>query len=283
MNTKYFILALSIASLTACSTAYQAGQTPDDVYYSPAKDRGDAYVQMEKRGTYNNDRDAYNDERYGGSGTYSYYSPEDRFLRMRVQNRALWSGLDPYFFEDYNYYGMHSPYMGGMGHGYYGGFNHWNYGFNSFGLHSGFSPWGSSFMFGRPWGYSMWNSYYNPYMPPVFVVPGDKGNISNSNNRVPANRLQNVNPNSYRNSTINNRNNSQGTFRNGNTQRTTINNSNSNRNNRSSTRDTYTPPSTPNRTYNPVNSGSNSGSRSSGSSSSGSSNSGGGVSRPTRN
>ena len=37
MKTKYLIIALSVATFSSCSTAYKAGQTPDDVYYSPAR------------------------------------------------------------------------------------------------------------------------------------------------------------------------------------------------------------------------------------------------------
>ena len=31
---------LTIGLLSGCSTAYQSGQTPDDVYYSPGRDGG---------------------------------------------------------------------------------------------------------------------------------------------------------------------------------------------------------------------------------------------------
>jgi hypothetical protein len=37
MQSKILLLSLSVAAFSSCSTAYKTGQTPDDVYYSPAK------------------------------------------------------------------------------------------------------------------------------------------------------------------------------------------------------------------------------------------------------
>lgn len=37
MKTKIILLALSAAALGSCTTAYKNSQTPDDVYYSPAR------------------------------------------------------------------------------------------------------------------------------------------------------------------------------------------------------------------------------------------------------
>jgi hypothetical protein len=37
MQSKILLFALSVAAFSSCSTAYKTGQTPDDVYYSPAK------------------------------------------------------------------------------------------------------------------------------------------------------------------------------------------------------------------------------------------------------
>jgi uncharacterized membrane protein YgcG len=37
MQSKFLLLALSVAAFSSCSTAYKTGQTPDDVYYSPVK------------------------------------------------------------------------------------------------------------------------------------------------------------------------------------------------------------------------------------------------------
>ena len=37
MNTKLLLIAISVAAFSGCTTLYKAGQTPDDVYYSPAR------------------------------------------------------------------------------------------------------------------------------------------------------------------------------------------------------------------------------------------------------
>lgn len=37
MQSKILLIALSAAAFSSCSTAYKTGQTPDDVYYSPAR------------------------------------------------------------------------------------------------------------------------------------------------------------------------------------------------------------------------------------------------------
>ena len=71
MNSKILLLALSVAALSSCTTAYKTGQTPDDVYYSPARPQ-DEYVRTEKQ-----------DDRRYLSDEYYY----DRYLRMKVSNR----------------------------------------------------------------------------------------------------------------------------------------------------------------------------------------------------
>ncbi|MEJ7767822.1 MAG: hypothetical protein WKF89_08420 [Chitinophagaceae bacterium] len=57
-NTKFLLLALGVIALTSCSTAYKMGQTPDDVYFSPAKERQQSEEYVASR------RD---DDRYQGS------------------------------------------------------------------------------------------------------------------------------------------------------------------------------------------------------------------------
>jgi outer membrane protein assembly factor BamE (lipoprotein component of BamABCDE complex) len=89
MKSAILLLALAAAALSSCSTAYKTGQTPDDVYYSPAKPQ-DEYVQTD-----NND-----EQKYRGDDYY-----DDRYLRMKVHNRTQWSELD-----DWYYYGNHYNY-----------------------------------------------------------------------------------------------------------------------------------------------------------------------------
>jgi hypothetical protein len=86
MKLTILLLSVSIAFLSSCTTAYKSGQTPDDVYYSPAQDR-EEYVNTEKE---EDDEYRYNDEYY-----------EDRYLRMKVRNRTRWSDLDDWYYSDY--------------------------------------------------------------------------------------------------------------------------------------------------------------------------------------
>lgn len=37
MNSKFLLIAFSIAGFIGCTTSYKSGQTPDDVYYSPTR------------------------------------------------------------------------------------------------------------------------------------------------------------------------------------------------------------------------------------------------------
>lgn len=113
---KPSILLLSVSSvliLASCSTAYKTGQTPDDLYY--AERAYDNYARTEER------------------SSDDYY--EDRYLRMKVQNRTRWTELDDWYYADHrNRYKVYT------------------------GCYDGWSP------------YTYWNSYYNPYYrPPVYV------------------------------------------------------------------------------------------------------------------
>lgn len=94
MGNKTLLLVLCVALFTSCST-YKAGQTPDDVYYSPAKEVV-ARVQKETK------RDRYEE----------YISAEDdRYLRMKIQNRDRWSELDDYsYWNDSRFFDCNSFY-----------------------------------------------------------------------------------------------------------------------------------------------------------------------------
>ena len=87
MNTRILLLAISVAAFSSCSSVYKSGQTPDDVYYSPAPARvqaDDRYVDVRqpKAGTNYQSYDQYLDDHR-----------DDRFLRMSVGN--------PYYMNTY--------------------------------------------------------------------------------------------------------------------------------------------------------------------------------------
>ena len=99
MNSRIILLGLAVAAFSSCSTAYRTGQTPDDVYYSPARET-EAYAKVES----NDDRryradDRYRDDRYSND---EYVNSDDRWLRMRVRNRYRWSAFDDYAYNDFD-------------------------------------------------------------------------------------------------------------------------------------------------------------------------------------
>ena len=81
MKKNIIYLLCAITLLTSCSSAYKTSQTPDDVYYSPAK------------------------KVYPASQYENYGSSDDPYLRMKVQDHNRWAGLDDYeYWNDSRYY-----------------------------------------------------------------------------------------------------------------------------------------------------------------------------------
>jgi hypothetical protein len=80
---SYLPLLSLLAVLSSCSTAYRSGQTPDDVYFSPARPVQE-YVKNEEE---------ENRQQYRGERERDEAYREDRYIRMRVRNRR-WSTLD---------------------------------------------------------------------------------------------------------------------------------------------------------------------------------------------
>jgi len=125
MRRSILLFALSAAILSGCTSAYKSGQTPDDVYYSPERQK-DEYVRVKE------------DQQPKYQSADEYY--DDRYLRMKVHNRVMWSSLD-----DLNYYNRQYSYS------YYNSMN-WN------------NPWSP---------YTYWNYNYNPYCSRQVVYSGN--------------------------------------------------------------------------------------------------------------
>lgn len=106
MKSASFLLALTVIILSSCSTAYKTGQTPDDVYFSPATPK-DEYVRTEKT----QERNSRNDDYY-----------DDRYLRMKVRNRYRWNDFNDWY--GYERYGFGYNYLYGS---YNNPYNSWNY------------------------------------------------------------------------------------------------------------------------------------------------------------
>jgi len=214
MKSQILLLALIAAALSSCTTAYKTGQTPDDVYFSPARAQ-DEYVVVEKK----------EERRY--QSLDEYY--DDRFLRMRVQNRYRWSALDDYYFSN--------PYA----YNYYGYSNNYN------------NPWSN---------YWTWNNYYNPYChpgggiiitkPSAYTPPPSRPIAFNPSSYV-GNNNGAIRPAGLKGSTSGYNSYSNGSYNNGGSY---YNNSNSGRSSSSSysnsNSSSYTPSnSTPSRSYTP--------------------------------
>lgn len=167
MKPSILLLALAVMAITSCTSAYKTGQTPDDVYFSPQRPQSE-YVARNDR---NEDPGYYNGDDYYG----------DRYLRMKVQNRYQWSGLDDYYYNDRYSYGL------GGGYSYYNGLyannpwnpmSYWNYYYNPY-----------------------CTSYYSPYYSPVYIL----GNKENNSYAV-TNRPRVFNLNTYNNAQTTNGN-----------------------------------------------------------------------------
>jgi hypothetical protein len=169
MKRAYTLLiaALTLFSLNSCSVM-KSNPTPDDVYYSP----GGSSKQTAANQNSNSD----------------YYStPNENYVKMRVQDPDRWSYFDDY---NYDYYGggFYSPYAYGPSLGL-------SIGFGS-GFYSPFySPWYGGFGYYSPLSfynsYYAWNSFYNPYYGGVIIVNG-------KNTATPSyTRMSNFNPSAY--------------------------------------------------------------------------------------
>lgn len=129
MKLTLLLTVLSIVFLSGCSTAFKAGQTPDDVYYSPGRDREDTYVKEEQKQIKQNEE-------------YQEYvsSQDDRYLRMKVANRNRWNSLDNFDYWYDSRYDFNTYY----GNTQWNRYNAWNPNWN-LGIRPGYgSNWGWS-------------------------------------------------------------------------------------------------------------------------------------------
>ena len=204
MKKMLFSALVATTLFSSCSTAYQTGQTPDDVYFSPGQER-EATV---------NRRDQENEERY-----QEYVSTmDDRYLRMRVANRDRWSRIDNFsYWNDmrYDHFAMNfnsfynfnpwlmDPFMfnanpWNIGLGFRPGFNAWN---------NCVFGWGGGFNNGWRNGWnSGWGGGWNMNNPFFTLV-----NFANPKAAPPA-YSSGANLNAFRNRTFNNSNNAKGNW-----------------------------------------------------------------------
>jgi len=157
-------LAVLFAS---CTAAYKSGQTPDDVYYSPARPQ-DEYVHQQKKDDrqYRYDEEAYRD---------------DRYLRMKIRDRRYAGLFDDYY--SYNPYYYHY-YNGSLVYNSpWSSYTYWDYYYNPYCSHGVVIPSGKPVVH-RPRTFDL--SVYNPQPTGTFNPKGPR------NYSYPANSSSNT-------------------------------------------------------------------------------------------
>jgi hypothetical protein len=126
-----------------------------------------------------------------GNNSDYYSTPNENYVKMRVQNPNKWSYFDDY---SYDYYGSgYAPYGYSSGFGLSVGYGSGFYSpcYGGFGYYSPMSYYNS---------YYAWNNFYNPYYGGVVVING-------KNNTTPSytTRMSNFNPSAYKSNYYNSR------------------------------------------------------------------------------
>lgn len=165
---KNIILMLLIGGIlfSACTSAYKATSTPDDVYYSPAP--------------------------VANAGGHDEYvsNNEDNYLRMKVKNRYQWDGIDDYtYWNDSRYdFGysctpsrsvlLYPNYGYGLG-----------FGFSTFGLNSWYSPY---YGYNPYYSFSPYNTIVYYKTPQAYLGNTGKTNLTSYRNYNYNNRNANA-------------------------------------------------------------------------------------------
>lgn len=147
MKTKLLLLVVSALAFGSCTTMYKTGQTPDDVYYSPARNIGAAVA--EKRS-----------EPAEDDGEYYVVNNNDRMIRMGI-NDYRWRYLNnDWAYSPYSYYNNYGSFYNNYGS--YGGHGYYNDYYGSY-----YNPYYNGFSYNNYY----YNPYYSPY--PVYITPSN--------------------------------------------------------------------------------------------------------------
>jgi hypothetical protein len=147
MKSRIVLLAAVIAGFSSCAT-YRSGQTPDDVYYSPAREV-DGYVETSRE---DDGRTSYNSSRL-----------EDQRLRQQIRDQRFRSFDDdfywnnPRFSSSWGWNSWNSP----------NSWNTWGSGWNTWSL--GWNNWNA---WNNPWGWNSWNSPFVCVPGTTIIIPG---------------------------------------------------------------------------------------------------------------
>ena len=146
MKRTFLPLFTLVVLAIGCSPEYKLNQTPDDVYYSPAKAIPEELVTQKQ------------DDRYQQNLSYT----EDRFLQMKVRNYYLWNSLDDYTYWNDSRYDFYSCYPR-----YYSFYSKTGCGCGSYYANPYFNYYGSMAYFNYRYGY---NPYWYGYSPIYYVI-----------------------------------------------------------------------------------------------------------------
>ncbi len=184
MKTKFLLLALTVVALSSCTTSYKTGQTPDDVYYSPARPQ-DEYVRTDDK---IDDRQYKNDD--------EYY--DDRYLHMKVHDRVLWSDLDDwyYFGNRYNYTSYNNCYNNNPWTPY----SYWNSHFNPYYHNNIIINPKTSVVYTSPRTFNLNTYNSNSLTTSNYTNPKNTGGSNNNNNQIYSAPRNNTNTNTRSNS-----------------------------------------------------------------------------------
>lgn len=138
MNARILLLVSALAGFTSCAT-YRSGQTPDDVYYSPARET-EEYVEVQR----NDDRYSYNENRL-----------EEQRMRQQIRDPRFRSFEDDFYWNSPRITTWNNPWNNPWNNSWN---NPWNNPWNNFGWNNGFS-WG---------GLNTWNTWGSPF----HCIPG---------------------------------------------------------------------------------------------------------------
>jgi len=183
MKTKYLLFLGAVAAFGSCTSAYRIGQTPDDVYYSPAPPQNEYVTSYDQQ-----DKSSY---------SYNNNNVEDLAIRRGINDPQFRSNLSFYLgsgYYPYDSYGssFYNPY-----NSYYNPYDYTGitfYPYNNF-----YSPYNNFYSpynnFYSPY-YNSYSPYYNSFYSPLYYNTKPSNSVSNYRGPRQFNlRPYNVNPN----------------------------------------------------------------------------------------
>lgn len=165
MKTYYFLTLIALVVMSSCGTAYQTGQTPDAVYYSPESEQPQARAVNNDQYAVATDSDEGNYVVYQDGDEYAsdYEEGYDAGYSDGYYSRRIQMFDRPGSLFSYNYNMMSNP--------WYGGSYYWNrFAWNGFGWYNSPYMWSPGLSFSLSWGrpYYAYGGWYSPWYNPWY-------------------------------------------------------------------------------------------------------------------